>query len=103
MKVTLERWDAADFGVLERANTDEMTRHLGGPETAEQLIERHQRYLRLNESGEAHMLRIDADGVAVGGIGYWKVDHDGVSAWETGWSVEPAWLPTQSSLLSCTC
>ena len=37
------------------------------------------------------MFRIDADGTPVGGIGYWKVDHDGVPAWETGWSVEPAW------------
>ena len=91
MKVTLERWDASDLGVLERANTPEMTRYLGGPETAEELIERHERYLRLNASGEAHMFRIDADGIPVGGIGFWKVEHDGVPAWETGWSVEPAW------------
>ena len=27
----------------------------------------------------------------VGGIGYWQVEHDGVPAWETGWSVEPEW------------
>jgi RimJ/RimL family protein N-acetyltransferase len=91
MKVSLERWDAADLGVLERANTPEMTRHLGGPETDDELTERHERYLRLNASGDAHMFRIEADGIPVGGIGYWKVEHEGVPAWETGWSVEPAW------------
>jgi RimJ/RimL family protein N-acetyltransferase len=91
VRVALEPWDAADLPVLERANTPEMTRYLGGPETADELIERHHRYLRLNASGDAHMFRIDVDGVPAGGIGYWKVEHDGVPGWETGWSVEPAW------------
>jgi L-amino acid N-acyltransferase YncA len=45
--VTLERWGEGDLPVLEAANTPEMTAFLGGPETAEQLAKRHERYLRL--------------------------------------------------------
>ena len=37
MDVTLHRWSPDDQSVLERANTPEMTRFLGGPETPEQL------------------------------------------------------------------
>ena len=40
-------WSAGDLSVLERANTPEMTSYLGGPETDDQLRERHARYLRL--------------------------------------------------------
>ncbi|WP_083866284.1 GNAT family N-acetyltransferase [Microbacterium yannicii] len=30
-------------------------------------------------------------GEPAGGIGYWKVEHDGTPAWETGWNVFPEW------------
>ncbi|MDW4573569.1 GNAT family N-acetyltransferase [Microbacterium sp. M3] len=89
--VTLAPWGPDDLPLLERANTPAMTAHLGGPETAEQLEERHARYLRLAAAGEAAMYRIERDGVAVGGIGYWQVQHDGLAAWETGWNVFPEW------------
>lgn len=88
MKVELRRWADGDLEVLRRANTPDMTAHLGGPETDEQVSERHQRYLRLNASGEACMLRIDVDGEPAGGIGYWLTDHEGIPAFEAGWTVE---------------
>lgn len=91
MQITLRRWSEEDLAVLERANTPGMTAQLGGPETEEQVRDRHARYLRLNEAGTACMLRIDVDGVPAGGIGYWEVEHDGVPAFETGWSVERPW------------
>jgi RimJ/RimL family protein N-acetyltransferase len=91
MTITLERWGDGDLPLLERYNTPEMTEHLGGPETPEQLVERQARYLRLWQTGEARMFRIELDGVPVGGIGYWQVDHEGEPAWETGWAIEPAW------------
>lgn len=90
-RITLTRWGPDDLPVLERANTPEMTRHLGGPETDEQVRERHARYLRLNETKEASMFRIDVDGVPAGGIGYWQAEHDGEPAFETGWNVLPEW------------
>ena len=58
MHVALEPWSEADLPLLERANTPAMTRFIGGPETAEQLVERNRRYLRLSASGEAEMYRI---------------------------------------------
>lgn len=89
MPITLRPWGEDDLSVLERANTPEMTAHLGGPETSEQVRERHARYLRLNASGDACMMRIDVDGEPAGGIGYWATEHDGTPAFEAGWSVEP--------------
>ncbi|MFH8251614.1 GNAT family N-acetyltransferase [Microbacterium sp. B2969] len=91
MTVTLRRWSVDDLPVLERANTAEMTRFLGGPETSAQVVARHARYLRLWETGEAHMFRIDVDGVPAGSIGWWHVEHGGRPAYETGWGVEPGW------------
>ncbi len=75
MRVTLERWGADDHTVLERLNAPEMTVHLGGAETPEQVAARQARYLRSWEIGDAWMYRIDVDGVLAGGIGYWQVDH----------------------------
>ena len=89
MHVTLEPWAETDLPLLERANTPEMTRYIGGPEPPEKLIERNERYLRLSASGEAAMFRIEVDGEPAGGIGYWHVDHDGVPAYETGWNTLP--------------
>jgi RimJ/RimL family protein N-acetyltransferase len=89
MSVTLEPWAESDFPLLERANTPEMTRYIGGPEPAEKLIERNKRYLRLSASGEAEMYRIEVDGEPAGGIGFWIVDHGGTPAYETGWNALP--------------
>ncbi|WP_438354547.1 GNAT family N-acetyltransferase [Microbacterium sp. CJ88] len=87
--VTIAPWGVGDLPLLEAANTPEMTRYLGGPESREKLLVRHARYLRLNETGEARMFRIEVDGEAAGGIGFWQIDHDGEPAWETGWNVLP--------------
>ena len=90
-QVTLRRWGTEDHPLLELSNTPEMTRYLGGPESPEELRKRHERYLRLNAAGEAHMFRIDVGGAPAGGIGWWHTDHEGVPAYEAGWSVLPEW------------
>jgi RimJ/RimL family protein N-acetyltransferase len=87
--VTIEPWSVDDLPLLEAANTPQMTRFLGGPESREKLLARHARYLRLNEVGDARMFRIEVDGAPAGGIGYWKTEHDGEPSWETGWNVLP--------------
>ncbi|MFF1452708.1 GNAT family N-acetyltransferase [Streptomyces sp. NPDC058274] len=56
-RVRLEPWGEGDFWVLQRNNTPEMTEHLGGPETAEQLVARHRRYVDL-EPGRGQMYRV---------------------------------------------
>lgn len=87
--ITLARWHAADRGLLTLMNTRAMTSHLGGPETEEQLDERHDRYLRTWSDRPGAMYRVDVDGEPAGGIGFWPVYEDGVPAFETGWSVLP--------------
>ncbi|PZR97096.1 MAG: GNAT family N-acetyltransferase [Candidatus Chloroheliales bacterium] len=68
-----------------------MTEHLGGPETAEKLRERHERYCRIGGSGKGQMLVIvvGSSSVAAGSVGYWEREWRGQHVWETGWSVLP--------------
>ncbi len=57
-EVSLRPWTVDDLAVLERGNTPEMTRFLGGPESREKLLARHAKFLRLGELGEARMFTI---------------------------------------------
>ncbi len=91
MQVTLERWGPDDLAVLERANTPEMTRFLGGPETEAGIAERHADYLASWDSGEMRMFRVDVDGVAAGYAGWWEEEHEGMPVYEIGCVIEPRW------------
>jgi RimJ/RimL family protein N-acetyltransferase len=86
--VQLVPWSAADSWLLERCNTAEMTAHLGGPETAEQLAFRHARYVANAYRGQMYTIHT-AEGETAGSIGYWEhVEADG-TVWETGWAILP--------------
>jgi len=88
-RVHLERWSAADLPLLEKLLGDPaMTRHIGGPESAEKIAERNARFAR----PESRMFKIvdDATGEAVGSVGYWEKEWRGELVYETGWSVLPA-------------
>nr|WP_201469867.1 GNAT family N-acetyltransferase [Microbacterium hydrocarbonoxydans] len=86
----LRPWSADDLDLLRVANTAEMTAHLNGSETEQQLIERNQRYLRLWGEGSARMFVIEGDERrALGSIGCWKTDWRDEPAWEAGWFVVP--------------
>jgi RimJ/RimL family protein N-acetyltransferase len=89
VRVRIVRWSPGDQPVLERSNTPEMTEYLGGPETPEQVAERHARFLRLWETGEARMFTIRVDGIpdAVGSVGYWTTTWHENHVYESGWSV----------------
>ncbi|WP_461472229.1 GNAT family N-acetyltransferase [Microbacterium sp. HJ5] len=86
MRVTLEPWTDADLDVLRRANTPELTRYLGGPETDDALIARHAEYLAGGES--VRMFRIVVDDAVAGYAGWWEQDHAGEPAYEVGCVVE---------------
>lgn len=91
MRVTLEKWGPEDLTLLERANTPEMTRFLGGPESADALVDRHADYLRLWESGSVRMFRVCVDGAVAGYAGWWEEVHQDAPVYEIGCSVEPEW------------
>jgi RimJ/RimL family protein N-acetyltransferase len=90
--VTLVPWAEDDLVTLQRNNAPEMMTFLGGPESDEAVVARHERYLRLGRDGTAHMYRIvtsdHPEGVGV--IGYWEHVWKGEASLETGWSVETA-------------
>jgi RimJ/RimL family protein N-acetyltransferase len=69
-----------------------MTEHLGGPESPEKILERHERYQRLPGTGKGRMFKIveAATGESVGSVGYWERESSEGHVYETGWSVVPA-------------
>ncbi|HZR41181.1 MAG TPA: GNAT family N-acetyltransferase [Ktedonobacteraceae bacterium] len=91
--VRIELWGESDLTLLKKLLGDPaMTEHLGGPESDEQLAERHARYLRLADIGRDRMFKIiyEATGEAIGSVGYWERTWHGEQVYETGWSVLPA-------------
>lgn len=91
--VTLQPWSSDDLDLLRRANTPELMDQMGGVETDEQVIARHERYLRLQRDGTGCQFRIGIpehpEGVGV--VGYWQHEVAGQPALESGWSVEEAY------------
>ncbi|MEV7424728.1 MULTISPECIES: GNAT family N-acetyltransferase [unclassified Streptomyces] len=93
--VRLEPWSESDLGLLRAANAPELMRHLGGPETEEQLLKRHKRYVALStdRKSKGRMFRIvlPSGGEAVGTIGFWEQTWQGLKVYETGWAVLAAY------------
>jgi RimJ/RimL family protein N-acetyltransferase len=88
--VRLELWSPDDLDLLRRINAPEMTEHLGGPETDEQVVARHERYLKLGDPGTGAMFALVIEpGLKVGSIGYWEREWQGELVYETGWGVLP--------------
>jgi RimJ/RimL family protein N-acetyltransferase len=68
-----------------------MTEHVGGPETAEAVRARHERYLAMDPaSGAVFAVTLGAEATTVGWVGYWETTWRGERVWECGWSVLPA-------------
>ena len=92
--ILLQPWSEIDLPLLQKLLGDPvMMEHLGGPESPEQILRRHQRYLHLPEDGTDHMFRIvlKASGEGVGNVGYWRKTWREQSVYETGWLVLPAY------------
>jgi RimJ/RimL family protein N-acetyltransferase len=89
--VQIMPWEAAGLEVLQRVNTPQMKKHVGGPETDEQVLARHQRYLDINATGRGCMFVVVLlpENVAVGTIGYWERVWQREQVYETGWNVLP--------------
>jgi RimJ/RimL family protein N-acetyltransferase len=86
--IRLEPWADEDLGLLQRLNTPAIWAHLGGPETEEQVLKRHARYLAI-ETGAGGMFTVVLDGVTAGSIGYWEREWQDETVYETGWNVLP--------------
>ena len=88
--VDLRPWSEGDLPLLYKLMGDpEMTKHLGGPETAEQIEKRHRRYVALAGSGKGRMFTILAGPAkeAAGSVGYWETTWRDQLVYESGWIV----------------
>jgi RimJ/RimL family protein N-acetyltransferase len=83
--VRLEPWGTGDLPLLEQLNDPELTKHVGGPETREELADRQSSY----EPPDSRQFRIVVDGEGVGWVGYWEFDWRDRQVWEIGWAVIP--------------
>jgi RimJ/RimL family protein N-acetyltransferase len=86
--VRLRPWSEDDLALLRQVNTPQMRRHVGGPESEEKLLVRHQRYLAL-ATGQMFRIALTATDEPVGTIGYWDREWHGETVYESGWSVLP--------------
>ncbi|MFE9426027.1 GNAT family N-acetyltransferase [Kitasatospora sp. NPDC006697] len=89
--IRVEPWAETDLALLQLINTEEMRRHVGGPESPEALLIRHQRYLDFPRTGAGQMFRVVAgeDDTPVGSVGYHARDWQGERVFEMGWNVLP--------------
>ncbi|WP_031078361.1 GNAT family N-acetyltransferase [Streptomyces sp. NRRL WC-3742] len=89
--ITIEPWTDSDLPLLRRINTPGVKVHVGGPETEEQLLVRHARYLDFVPSGIGCMYRIVLlpGGEPVGSVGYGTRTWQGGTVHEMGWNVLP--------------
>ncbi len=88
--VRIEPWSEDDLALDQQMLGDpEMTRYLGGPESPEQIAQRHARKLRLPDSGAGRSFKIvlQATGEAVGSVGYWEHSWHEEDIYEIGWLV----------------
>jgi RimJ/RimL family protein N-acetyltransferase len=99
-QVRLVPWSEEDLPLLVRLNAPEMMEHLGGPETEEQVLQRHERYVAVARSGIfrdsdsayrafAFKAVLEPEGVGVGSIGFWEREWKGEQVYEIGWGVVP--------------
>lgn len=91
MSVRIEPWSDTDLALLYRLNAPEMLEHLGGPESDEQILARHKRYLEIGMKGTGRMFSIVLlpELEAVGNIGYWERVWQEETIYEIGWGVLP--------------
>ena len=91
--IELQPWSDENLSLLAGLNTPEMTKFLGGPESEEQLLRRHKRYLEAAELPTVRVFKIafGSDLLPVGQVCYWERNWRGQLVWEGGWSVLPAY------------
>ncbi len=87
----LEPWSDGDLALLFRLNDPRMMQHLGGPETDEQIINRHRRYVAAARSETTYVFKIltGTDVAPAGAVLFWDRTWHDQADYEMGWHVLP--------------
>lgn len=91
-RIELLPWSDDDLWAVERFLGDpEMMQHLGGPQSREQILDQHVRYLDADTSGTGEMFKVVLSHTlgAIGNIGYWDKTWRDELVYETGWMILP--------------
>lgn len=78
-------WPQADSSTARRI----LARSADVLETEDDILDRHQRYLRGWAEGTGFFYAIELDGHCVGSIGYWYGHSRGIVAYEAAWDIVP--------------
>ncbi len=73
--INLHLWSDDDLNILHLTVGDpQMMQHLGGIESSEKILQRHQRYLKraTPDEGEMFTIRLEPDSKILGTIGFWE-------------------------------
>lgn len=89
--IQIKPWEDKDLDLLFRLNAPEMMQHLGGPESEEQILKRHKRYLEVSDRGSMFSIILFPELKPVGCVGFWQTTWNNESVYETGWSVLPSY------------
>jgi RimJ/RimL family protein N-acetyltransferase len=88
----LQVWDERGLWLEQQANTAAMKEHLGGVESAQKLVDRHEKYLATMRGRDGFMWLIVMPQAEwpVGSVGYWVREWAGQPVYEMGWKILPA-------------
>ncbi|MFE4142315.1 GNAT family N-acetyltransferase [Peribacillus sp. YIM B13472] len=89
-KIEIKPWEDKDLELLFQLNAPEMMEHLGGPESNEQILKRHQRYLQIGDKGCMFSIKSGPEAEKTGSVGYWQTVWNDETVYEIGWSVLPS-------------
>ncbi|MFD2764342.1 GNAT family N-acetyltransferase [Micromonospora eburnea] len=91
-EVRIARWSGDDLDLLRQLNTHEVREHTGGPETDEQVVARHERYVRGPGPRSGYLYTVVLPGgEKAGSVGYWAREWHGEQVYEMGWAILPAY------------
>ena len=91
-QVRIEPWHEDDLDLLRQLNSPDTRKHTGGPETDEQVLARHDRYVHFSGTEQGCMFTmVLPDGVRAGSVGYWAREWRDQPVYELGWAVLPAY------------